>query len=165
MIMTITLINDNDNLFYYDNWSNLILDGINISDVRQKFIPKPYTSLYSIGENQTDTQKYVIQFNGIRLGEKIKRGEIRKIVVAIKSIDYPKSQIFDEVYYRIYVKEGKTEVIVHDWTLLDVTNENSFFMDTVNYIPREYFMEIKSKTHGEEIFHNESIKFEIVSEK
>ena len=151
--------------FYYDNWSNLILDGINISDVRQKLIPKPYTSLYSIGENQTDTQKYVIQFNGIRLGEKIKRGEIRKIVVAIKSIDYPKSQIFDEVYYRIYVKEGKTEVIVHDWTLLDVTNENSFFMDTVNYIPREYFMEIKSKTHGEEIFHNESIKFEIVSEK
>jgi hypothetical protein len=151
--------------FYFDCWRNLILDGVEMSDVCQKFIPKPYTNLFTIGENPTDTQKYVVQFNGIRQSEKIKSGEVRKIVVTMKSIDYPKPQIFDEVYYRMYVKEGRTEVIIHDWTLLDVTNENSFFMDTSCYIPREYFMEIKSRTHGEEIYHNESIKFEIVSEK
>jgi hypothetical protein len=65
----------------------------------------------------------------------------------------------------MYIKEGRTDVVIHDWTQLDVTNENSFVFDTSYMIPREYLIEIKGKTHTEEIFYNESIKFEIVSEK
>lgn len=151
--------------FFYDNWKNLILDGIDISDVSQKFIPKPYTSLYTIGENQTELQRYAIQFFGVKLNEKIKRGEKRKIIVTIKSIDYPKNVLFDEVYYRIYVKEGKRQVNVFDWTKLDKTNENSFYLDTFYMIPKEYFIEIKAKTHTEEIFYKNQINFEIISEK
>ncbi len=85
--------------------------------------------------------------------------------MTIKSIDIQKSNLFNEVYYRIFIMEGNTNVNVHDWTLLDKTNENSFYFDTSVYIPREYFIEIKAKTHTEEIFYNEHIKFEIVSEK
>ena len=48
---------------------------------------------------------------------------------------------------------------------MDTTNENSFILDTSSYIPREYFIEIKGKTHTEEIFYKEHIKFEIISEK
>jgi hypothetical protein len=66
---------------------------------------------------------------------------------------------------KLFIKEGRTDVIVHDWTQIDVTNENSFTLDTSIYIPREYYMEIKGKTHNEEIFYNEHIKFEILSEK
>jgi hypothetical protein len=83
----------------------------------------------------------------------------------MRSIDYPKSVLFDEVYYRMFIKEGNTNVIIHDWTALDTTNENSFVLDTSIYIPREYFIEIKGKTHTEEIFYDEYIKFEILSEK
>jgi hypothetical protein len=151
--------------FFYDNWKGLSIDGISISDVKQKFIPKPYTSTYSIGENQTELQRYSIQFYGIKQNEKIIRGENRKVVIGFRSIDYPKTQLFNEVFYRMYIKEGRTNVIVHDWTQLDVTNENSFVLDTSIYIPREYFIEIKGKTHTEEIFYDEEIKFEIVSEK
>jgi hypothetical protein len=32
-------------------------------------------------------------------------------------------------------------------------------------IPREYWVEIKAKTHTEEIFYRDEIKFEIISEK
>jgi hypothetical protein len=85
--------------------------------------------------------------------------------VNIKSIDSPSTKIFDEVYYRVFIKEGRTDVIVHEWTQLDVTNENSFVLDTSYLIPREYFIEIKAKTHTEEIFYNDYIKFEILSEK
>ena len=49
--------------------------------------------------------------------------------------------------------------------LMDKTNENSFYFDTNNYIPREYHLEIKAKTHTEEINYKDSIKFEILSEK
>jgi hypothetical protein len=151
--------------FFYDKWKGLTIDGVDISDVTQKFVPKPYTSLYSIGQNQTELQRYAIQYFGIKQSEKIKRGEKRKVVVSFKSIDNPKTVLFDEVYYRMFIKEGLTDVIIHDWTLTDTTNENSFTLDTSIYIPREYFIEIKGKTHTEEIFYKEHIKFEILSEK
>jgi hypothetical protein len=151
--------------FFYDKWKNLILDGVPISDLTQKFIPKPYTSNYTIGTNPTEYERYSIQFYGIKQNEKIKRGEKRKIVVVFRSINKPQNQLFDEVYYRMFIKEGKTDVIVHEWTKLDVTNENSFTLDTSIYIPREYWIEIKAKTHSEEIFYEEYIKFEILSEK
>jgi hypothetical protein len=65
----------------------------------------------------------------------------------------------------MFIKEGRTDVIVHDWTKLDTTNENSFTLDTSIYVPREYFIELKGKTHTEEIYYDEHIKFEILSEK
>jgi hypothetical protein len=151
--------------FFFDKWKGLSLDGVSIDDVKQKFIPKPYTSLYTVGENQTELERYAIQYSGIKLNEKIVKGEKRKILVKFRSINQPKTQLFDEVYYRMFIKEGRTNVIVHDWTQLDVTNENSFVLDTENYIPREYWVELKGKTHTEEIFYDEHIKFEIVSEK
>jgi hypothetical protein len=151
--------------FFFDKWKGLTLDGVSINDVKQKFIPKPYTSLYTIGENQTELERYAIQYSGIKLNEKIIKGEKRKIVVKFRSINQPKTELFDEVYYRMFIKEGRTNVIVHDWTQLDVTNENSFTLYTENYIPREYWIELKGKTHTEEIFYDDYIKFEIVSEK
>lgn len=152
--------------FFYDRWKGLTIDGMSLANVTQKFVPKPYTADYSLGFNPEDAQKYVIQFHGIKQNEKIIRGELKKIVLTFKSIDIPKSQLFDETYYRIFVKEGRTNVIVNDWTQLDTTvTENSFHLDTSYMIPREYFMEFKAKTHTEEIFYDEYIKFEILSEK
>lgn len=151
--------------FFYDKWKGLTIDNMVISDVIQKFVPKPYTANYTIGSNPTETQKYIIQFSGIKQNEKIIRGELKKIVLNLKSIDQPITQLFDEVQYRIFVKEGRTNVIVYDWTKTDVTNENSFFLDTSYLIPREYYMEFKAKTYTEEIFYDEYVKFEVLSEK
>jgi hypothetical protein len=151
--------------FFYDKWKNLSIDGVSITDISQKFIPKPYTSLYTIGENPKELNRYIIQFFGIKQNEKIIRGENRKVVITFKSINETKPILFNEVFYRMYIKEGRTNVIVHDWTQIDTTNENSFTLDTSIYIPREYFIEIKGKTHTEEIFYENEIKFEIVSEK
>jgi hypothetical protein len=151
--------------FFYDKWKNLSIDGIQINDVVQKFVPKPFTSGYSIGSNPTETQSYKIQFSGIKQNEKIIRGELKKIVLNLRSVQQSKTILFDEVFYRIFVKEGKTNVIVYDWTKSDVTNENSFFLDTSYLIPKEYFIEFKAKTYTEEIFYDEYVKFEIISEK
>jgi len=110
--------------FYFDKWKNLSIDGQSIINKTQKFIPKPYTSLFTIGDNPTELNRYVIQFFGIKQNEKIIRGEKRKVVITFKSINHPKSVLFDEVFYRMYIKEGVTNVIVHDWTQVDMTNEN-----------------------------------------
>jgi len=163
---TITTPECDGKKFFTDHWKGVILDGNTISGgVRQKFIPKPYTAGFTVGENQTELQRYAIQFFGIKQNEKIVSGEIRKVVITFKSIDVPKTVLLDEVYYRIYIEEGATQVIVHDWTLLDKTNENSFQLDSSYLIPRQYFLQIKGKTHTEEIYYKESINFEIVSKK
>jgi len=151
--------------FFYDNWSNISIDGVSLSDVKQKFVPKPLTTQYTIGDNPTELNRYAIQYFGINQNEKVKRGELRKIVVSFRSINNPKTVLFDEVYYRMFIKEGRVDVMVHDWTQIDRTNENSFVLDTSYLIPREYFIEIKGKTHTEEIFYDNYIKFEILSEK
>ena len=144
---TITTPECDGKKFFTDHWKGVILDGNTISGgVRQKFIPKPYTAGFTIGENQTELQRYAIQFFGIKQNEKIISGEIRKVVVTFKSIDIPKTVLLDEVYYRIYIEEGTTQVMVHDWTLLDKTNENSFQLDSSYLIPRQYFLQIKGKT-------------------
>jgi len=151
--------------FFYDKWKSISIDGILINDVTQKFVPNPYTANFTVGGNQTELQRYSIQYFGIKQSDKIKQGDIRKVVVSFRSIDTPKTQLFKEVYYRLFVKEGHTDIIVYNWTQLDVTNENSFYLDTNYLIPREYYMEFKGHTHTEEIYYKDQIKFEIVSEK
>lgn len=151
--------------FFYDVWKNIIIDGINLDDVTQKFIPKPLTTKFNIGGNDIMLNRYSLQFFGIKLNEQIKIGDRRKITVNFRSINEPTPIVFDEVYYKMFIYEGKTEVIIHDWTLLDKTNENSFVLDTSIYIPREYFISFKAKTHTEEIIYHQNINFEIISEK
>jgi len=151
--------------FFYDKWKDLMIDGVVIDDVTQKFVPADYTKGITIGDNPTELDRYSIQFFGVRMNEQIKRGSVRKIIVNFRSINGLGAILFDEVYYRVYVREGKTQVNVFDWTKLDKTNENSFLLDTNYLIPREYYIEIKAKTHTEEIFYKESMKFEIVSER
>ena len=150
--------------FFYDKWYNLTINGVEIPDVVQKFIPKPITSLYTFGANPTEFNRYSLQYYGIKLNEKVKRGDLRKITVNLRSVNERKNVLTDDIYYRIYIVEGKGQVNVFDWTKMDRTNENSFILNTEYLIPREYNIEIKGKINSEEIHYNE-IKFEIVSEK
>jgi hypothetical protein len=151
--------------FFYDVWKGIKIEGNTFPDITQKFIPKPYSSKFSIGENQKESNKYIVQYSGIKQNEKIKSGEVRKLTTIFRTISKSTNELFDEVFYRIYIKEGVSNVNVFDWTYMDVTNENSFMLDTSILIPREYYIEVKGIKHNEEIFYPEAIKFEIVSEK
>ena len=151
---------------FYDRWCNIIINGRDLDCVTQKCIPKQFNDFFQIGPNQTSVDKFAVQFYGVSLNEKIKRGSTRKIVVTFRSIDNPpKSVLMDDVYYRVYVKEGRTQVNVWEWTKLDKTNENSFMLDTSYMIPREYWVELRTMINGEDVFYKDEIKFEIVSEK
>lgn len=151
--------------FLIDNWKNISIDGNTLSPIKQKFLVKPYHNLYQIGEYNHTFDRFIMQYYGIKMNEKIKRGDIRKITIDLKSIKEKDSVLFDEVYYRLYVKEGKTNVEVFDWTLLDKTNKNYFLLDTSFMIPKEYFIQIKTKHNNEIIQYDDEIKFEIISEK
>ena len=109
--------------------------------------------------------KYVVQYSGIKQNEKIQSGDVRKVSIIFRTISQSTNILFDEVFYKIYIKEGRTNVNIFDWTYADVTNENSFMLNTSVLIPREYYLEIRGVKHNEEITYPNVIKFEIISEK
>jgi hypothetical protein len=148
--------------FFYDRWSNLKINGENIPDIKQKFVPKSYFNDFDFNGTSND-DKYILQFSGIKINEKIIEGSVRKIKVNIRSIRNQKTDLLEEIYYRLHVKEGRTDVVVIDWSKMDKTNTNSVILDTAFLLPREYYLEIKAVINGTEIFYPSDIKFEIVS--
>jgi hypothetical protein len=66
----------------------------------------------------------------------------------------------------VYVREGQTEVIVQDWTTLNRTpNEYYFIFDTRDKIPNEYFVDLKVTTSGQVNVYKQQINFQIVNQK
>lgn len=161
----LTGLNCDGKRFFYDKWSNISLDAYALDDVTQKFIPMPYADGFQIGAAHTDVNRFAVKFFGIKQNEKISRGDVRKLSVSFISVDGNENTLIEKAYYRLYVKEGKREVIVHDWTQMDRTVENSIMLDTSYLIPREYYVELKATLHSEVIHYEKPIKFEIVSER
>ena len=71
-----------------------------------------------------------------------------------------------DIYYRVYVREGTTEVQVQDWTPVNRTpNEYYFMFDMRDKIPNEYFVDIKVNTSGEKDIYKDTLQFQIVNKK
>ena len=151
--------------FYLDVWKNITVGGMAVPNTVQKFIPNQYNAMYSIGGDNEEYQRYAVQFYGIKQNEEIDQVEVRKIVVRFRSIEQSQTDLFQNVYYKLYIQEGSSiNVIVHDWTPLDRTNsQNCFFLDTTYLIPRFYYLEIKAEVNGETIFYNNVIQVDGVA--
>lgn len=152
---------------FSDIWSGCTLDGVLIGNITNDFVLRPYNEYYQLGINSKDPQLYSFSFSGIKQDEKIINTDLRKVVVTIKqayssNIVYPNFK----AYYRVFVKEGKTEVNVQDWTRINQTPNEYFFMfDTKDKIPNEYFIDIKVLTSGEVDIYKRQLKFQIVNQK
>jgi hypothetical protein len=150
--------------FYFDKWENIKVFDYYLQPVIKRFTPKPLLKIINIGNNPVSTETYNVKINGLQFNEKIKRGDDRKISLQFKTINNPNSIVFDQVYYRLRIKEyPNSDVIVYDWSQMDRTNENSFILDTSFLIPRDYFLDLKFKKYGQEVIITDKIKFEIVS--
>ena len=152
---------------FNDTWSGATINGVSIGDIENDLILRPKSEYYQIGINSKDPKLYSFTFSGIKQDEKILDTDIRKVVVSIKEA-YSSNVVLPEfkAYYRVYVKEGKTEVIVQDWTRINETpNEYYFMFDTKDKIPNEYFLDIKVLTSGEVDTYKRQLKFQIVNQK
>ena len=106
-------------------------------------------------------------FYGIKENEKILNTEIRKIGVIIKKAYTTQTLLSNiESFYRIYVREGTTEVQVQDWTKINRTPNEYFFMfDTTDKIPNQYYIDIKVNISGQKDIYKKELTFQIVDKK
>ncbi len=152
---------------YYDIWSGLTINGENLPNVKNQFVLQEYSAGIQIGIKSKDPNKFGFDFYGIKQNEKILNTDIRKVGVTIKKA-YTAQQMLNDVssFYRIYVMEGTTEVQVQDWTPLNRTpNEYYFMFDTRDKIPNQYYVDIRVNTSGERDTYKRELTFEIVNRK
>ena len=152
---------------FYDVWSGLTINGQSVPNVTNQFTLQPYTSGIQIGSVSKDPEIFGFDFYGILQNEKILNTDIRKVGVTIKKA-YTGQQLLLDVsgFYRVYVTEGTTEVLVQDWTPLNRTpNEYYFIFDMRDKIPNQYFVDIQVNTSGEKDTYKRQLTFSIVNTK
>ena len=152
---------------FYDIWSGLTINGQSIPNVQNQFILQEYNAGIQIGSTSREPQKYGFDFYGILQNEKILNTDIRKVGVTIKKA-YTGQQLLLDVssFYRVYVKEGTTEVLVQDWTPINRTpNEYYFMFDMRDKIPNQYYVDIQVNTSGEKDTYKKQLTFNIVNTK
>ena len=152
---------------FSDVWTNLIKDGQTLNNVENEFILLGQSSVYQIGTQSKDPILYGFDFSGIKQNEKILNTDVRKVMVTIKQA-YTSQVVLNsiEAFYRIYVREGNTEVQVQDWTPINRTpNEYYFMFDTRDKIPNQYYVDIRVNTSGERDTYQKELMFQIVNKK
>jgi hypothetical protein len=153
---------------FTDKWSNIYLNGFNLPDVTNEFTIQPIKNSIQIGSTTSAEPKlYGFDFYGLKQDEKIFNTDIRKVGVIIKeAFSTQKLLRHVDAYYRVYVREGQTEVEVQDWTKINRTpNEYYFMFDTRDKIPNEYYVDIKVESSGEINTYKRQIKFQVVNMK
>jgi hypothetical protein len=152
---------------FTDKWYNLNLNGFPLPIQYNEFTVQPLKNSIQIGTNSADPKLYGFDFYGIKQDEKILNSDIRKVGVIIKQA-YTTEKLLQNVdaSYRVYVREGQTEVEVQGWTKINRTpNEYYFIFDTRDKIPNEYYIDIQVVSSGEVNTYKKQIKFQIVNMK
>ena len=155
-----------DCVMFNDVWSGVTLNGITRPDITLDFALKSADDWYNIGDNNMLPKSVGIIASGIQRGEEIKRGDIRKVILAMK-IPYTtnQEQSIDDAQYRIYAKEGKNQLTIVDYQPIQrANNHNYFLIDTASLIPTTYYVDIKITTNNEVKTLKEQLYFDIVSQ-
>jgi hypothetical protein len=152
---------------FYDVWSGLTINEQSLPNVTNQFTLLPYSSGIQIGAVSQDPTKFGFDFYGILQNEQILNSDIRKVGVTIKKAytgQVPLQNI--SAFYRVYVREGTTEVQVQDWTPINRTpNEYYFIFDMRDKIPNQYYVDIQVNTSGEKDTYKKQLTFNIVNKK
>ena len=157
---------DNLETMYNDVWTGVTINSVTRPNITLDFVVKDSMDFYSIGNNDFLPKKVAVSIGGIQSGEKIKRGDIRKVIVSAR-IPYTveQTQNISGLKYRLYVTEGSKEITVIDFQPVDMANNYYYFLiDTASLIPMVYYLDIQATSNLEVTTIKEAIKFEIVNQ-
>jgi hypothetical protein len=154
--------NNNTLINFTDTWSGLTMNGVNLPDVQMEFTVREQ-NYYNIGNEVYEPDDYTFNFSGIKRGERIPQGEVRKILVIVKEMyNYNDTLIIDNLSYRIYIRQGRNQIdIIKSADIHRAFNQNYFYLDTSWMIPQEYSLEIILESNGT-ITKKDDIDFVIV---
>lgn len=155
-----------ENIMFYDVWSNIRYNGQNLPDVELDFVTKPVHNWFNIDQTIHDEPEYTPLVSGINSNEKIfRKGEIRKIkVTAQPTYTQNTGVLVDSMYYRVYVLDGEREITVIPFEKVNMAyNENFFYLNFDMLLPQKYYIDIRFKYNGESRTFKDVLHFTVVS--
>lgn len=133
---------------FTDTWSGLIMNGRALPDAELVFTVIK-NRFYNIGNDVYEPDEFSFTFNGIKRAEKIPQGEVRKVIVEVKEMFGYDPIIVDNIYYRLFVKQGRNQIdIITSSKINKAFQQNYFYLDTSWMIPQEYFLEMVVHSNG-----------------
>lgn len=165
-VMIPTTDSDLKGHLYNDVWSNIFINGVPRPDISLEFQLMDSLDYYNVGAADSLPKRVAVNVSGVKNQEKIKRGDIRKVIVSAR-IPYTveQAQVITDLKYRFYVKEGRNEVTVVDFQPVEIaSNYNYFLLDTQSLIPNTYYLDILCESNLEVTTIKEVLNFTVVSE-
>ncbi len=155
----------NTETMYTDVWSGITINGVSRPLITLDFVVKDSLGYYNIGNNDMLPKKVAVTISGVKNQEKIKRGDIRKIIVSAR-IPYTveQTQAISDLKYRLYVNEGKAQLTVIDFQPIEMANNYYYFLlDTASLIPNTYYLDVLVESNQEVTTLTNVINFDIVN--
>jgi len=161
----VNTIDYGDCVMFYDRWSNISINGIQRPDIELDFVLMDSFDYYNLGSDDFLPEKFGLSLHGVQRNEKIKRGDIRKVVISARiPFTVNQTKVIDNLEYRLYIKEGPNEYTVIDYTPVEMAFSHNFFMlDSGSMIPNTYYLDIKLKSNSSVETYQNVINFDIVS--
>lgn len=157
---------DNVNTMYSDVWTGVTIGGVVRPDISLNFVMKDSMDYYNIGDNDSLPKKIGVNIGGLQNKEKIKRGDIRKVIISAR-IPYTveQTQKISGLKYRLYVAEGTRELTVIDFQPVEMANNYYYFLlDTESLIPNVYYIDILATSNLEVTTLKNVVQFDIVNQ-
>lgn len=149
-----------------DKWTQIVYNGRPIPDQTFKFNLLPAESYYNFSYNTPVPEtNYKLGFRGIKRDAIIRRGDVHKIFIDVKSPSNPHNTIaVDNMFYKLYLREGHyDELVIIDWFPVNRgVCENWFILDTSWLIPQSYLIDFKIINKETIKTYPEQIKFNII---
>lgn len=152
------------NIILNDVWGNIKYCGNKLEDVEQSFVIQNNDKYFVFTDGDLEPKRYIPSIYGIKDSEKIKKGDVRKIIVSARIPYTNKEQSIDNLFYRIYIHDGTRELDITPWLKTEKSwNHNYFIMDTNQYLPNRYYIDIKVVSNMEKINYEKMITFDIIN--
>lgn len=156
----------NDCTMYTDVWSGITINGVSRPSIELNIPVVDSIGYYNIGNNDMLPKQVAVSISGIQNKEKIKRGDIRKIMVSAR-IPYTveQTQAIDGLKYRLWVSEGTRELTVIDFQPVEMANNYYYFLlDTASLIPNTYYLDVLATSNQEVTTIKNALTFDIVNQ-
>lgn len=156
----------NDATMYTDVWSGITINGVSRPPIELNIPVMNSMGYYNIGNNDMLPKKIGVSISGIQNKERIKRGDIRKVIVSAR-IPYTveQTQTIDGLKYRLWVSEGSSELTVIDFQPVEMANNYYYFLlDTASLIPNTYYLDVLATSNQEVTTIKNALQFDIVNQ-
>ena len=154
------------NSMWQDEWTGITINGVSRPNITLDFVMKDSMEYYNLGSNAMLPKKVAVTIGGLQNKEKIKRGDIRKVIVSARiPFTVEQTQYIDNLKYRLYVSEGTAELTVIDLQPVEMANNYYYFLlDTASLIPNTYYLDVLATSNLEVTTLKNVVQFDIVNQ-